>query len=163
MSFQRACAFPWKVTNSLHLYIFCLYRNMRPPNSTKSAVYQWNTALLDTCHQLGEFRCSALSLVRTATDVTMTNRNTTKTMSLPYIAYNLFASIIIVCTCFPDVKCVFSLFYPKFSMENKLLNRSSQKLANMAHLCCAAEMRIRSSCSISTISLPIFSKICSLA
>ena len=105
----------------VYICISCLYRNMRPPNSTKSAVYQWNTALLDTCHQLGEFRCSALSLVRTATDVTMTNRNTTKTMSLPYIAYNLFASIIIVCTCFPDVKCVFSLFYPQFSMENKLL------------------------------------------
>ena len=45
---------------------------MRPPNSTKSAVYQWNTALLDTCHQLGEFSCSelvtALSWVRTATE-----------------------------------------------------------------------------------------------
>ena len=55
---------------------------MRPPNSTKSAVYQWNTALLETCHQLGEFSCSelvtALSLVRTATDVTMTNRSTKK-------------------------------------------------------------------------------------
>ncbi|KAJ7372226.1 hypothetical protein OS493_019670 [Desmophyllum pertusum] len=27
-------------------------RNMRPPNSTKSAVYQWNTVLTDICHQL---------------------------------------------------------------------------------------------------------------
>lgn len=107
---------------------------MRPPNSTKSAVYQWNTALLDTCQQLGEFSCcelvTALSLVRTATDVTMTNRSTTKSMSLPYIAYNLFASLI-VCTCFPDVKCVFSLFYAKFSVENKLLNRSANLLKNL--------------------------------
>ena len=33
---------------------------MRPPNSTKSAVYQWNTALVDTCRQLGEFACLEL-------------------------------------------------------------------------------------------------------
>lgn len=30
-------------------------RNMRPPNSTKSAVYQWNTGLTDICRQLGMF------------------------------------------------------------------------------------------------------------
>lgn len=54
---------------------------MRPPNSTKSAVYQWNTALLDTCHQLGEFTCpelvSAVSLVRTATVLSVRNRSGT--------------------------------------------------------------------------------------
>ena len=27
---------------------------MRPPNATKSAVYQWNTAVTDTCRQLGK-------------------------------------------------------------------------------------------------------------
>ncbi|XP_074627275.1 coiled-coil domain-containing protein 180-like [Acropora palmata] len=32
-------------------------RNMRPPNATKSAVYQWNTALMETCRQLEEVHC----------------------------------------------------------------------------------------------------------
>lgn len=43
-----------RTLNKKRLDLLESLRNMRPPNSTKSAVYQWNTALLDTCHQLEE-------------------------------------------------------------------------------------------------------------
>lgn len=43
-----------RTLNKKRLDLLESLRNMRPPNSTKSAVYQWNTALLDTCRQLDE-------------------------------------------------------------------------------------------------------------
>ncbi|XP_078383943.1 coiled-coil domain-containing protein 180-like isoform X2 [Oculina patagonica] len=43
-----------RTLNKKRLDLLESLRNMRPPNSTKSAVYQWNTALTDMCHQLEE-------------------------------------------------------------------------------------------------------------
>lgn len=43
-------------------------RNMRPPNSTKSAVYQWNTGLTDICRQLEEVHARYKDIIQSEYD-----------------------------------------------------------------------------------------------
>lgn len=43
-------------------------RNMRPPNSTKSAVYQWNTALIDVNRQLEEVHARYKDIIQAEYD-----------------------------------------------------------------------------------------------
>lgn len=43
-----------RTLNKKRLDLLESLRNMRPPNATKSAVYQWNTALAEVCRQLDE-------------------------------------------------------------------------------------------------------------
>lgn len=90
---------------------------MKPPNSTKSAVYQWNTALLDTCHQLGEFSCSklviALSLVRTDCDKQKQNkRHVPSLYCIQFICFFILCALV-------------------FQMSNEFLNRSANLLKNL--------------------------------